>query len=452
MTDSSTLPAEFQDEVVQILSELGLSGYVRLLIDYPKRLDEARMGIAVRRLMDAEPVLGCRFAVENGKAFWRRRDDLDQIAHCPVAESEDLDAATAPLLAERFGPLGSPNVSACLIRSPNTKGDRLLLRVSHVIADGTAALDVAKAMTDLYTRLGSDPEYRPTPNASSRDSFIWLDNFKLRDRLELVLHDLKNLPATFVRCRGLISDRETFLGDREMCEPGYAILRLDEARTTAIDHYAHEQGATLNDICLSGFFRAFDAFCPHPAETRLEVVMPTNLRRYAPLQRRPAIRNLAGTTSIRIKANIGATFEDTLAMVRRETQRHKRRLLGTEGQIATLLLARAPFARKKSLIHSQIFRSLKQAAPPVLTYFGNTQARQFACDGVEPTGLAAFGEASPAPVFLSALVRMGDRLCFTVSYDRKIGVPRVDAFLRQLELNLPGAAAPDAGLHPDSTG
>ncbi len=432
MAKSSSLPAEFQDEVVQIISELGLSGYIRLLIDYPVRLDEARLSIALRRLLDAEPVLGCRFVLEQGKPVWQRRDDLDQIANCPVAVGEDVDGITAPLLAERFVPYNSPNLSAVLIRSSSQPGDRLLLRVSHGVADGTAALDVAIALADLYTRLGGDPEYRPAPNDASRDSFLWMKNFKLRDRLELLLHDLKYLPAAFGPRRGLVADAETFLAHIETLEPAYQTLRFDAHRLAELDRYAHEHQATLNDIFLAAFFRAFDAFCPYPAEARLELVMPTNLRRYAPLQRRPAIRNLAGTTYIRLAAGLGATFTDTLAKIRRETLRHKQRLLGTEGQLATLWLARASFASKQKLIHRQILRDLKRPAPPVLTNLGHVQAHKLSCDGTAPTGLAIYGEASPAPVFLSALVRMDDSLSFTVSYDRRLGAGRVDAFIKRL--------------------
>ncbi|SMF97335.1 Uncharacterized protein, contains a NRPS condensation (elongation) domain [Methylomagnum ishizawai] len=435
----ATLPAEFQDQVVQIVSELGVSGYVRLVLDYPGPLDPARLETALRRLLDAEPVLGCRFALEDGQALWRRRDDLDAIAGCPVLAGDDLEATTQAWLAERFDPWQSPNLGIALVRSPAQAGDRLLLRVSHVVADGTAALDVAMALTDLYSRLGDDPDYQPSVNTASRDSLLWLANFKFRDKLGLLLDDLKSLPAALGKRRGLSSTPARFQADAAQLRPRYRTLRLDETRLAAIDRYARAHSATLNDLCLAAFFRAFDEFCPGPAAARLEVVMPTNLRRYAPLQRRPALRNLAGTTAVRIGTGCGASFEDTLAQVQAETLRHKRRLLGTEGQIATLLLARAGFDRKRGLIRRQILADLNRPAPPVLTHFGHTPARRYACDGMAPVGLAAFGEASPVPVFLSALVRMDDRLCVGVCYDQRLGDLRVDAFLKCLEQNLPGS-------------
>lgn len=439
MNPDGTLPAEFQDEVVHILSKLGVSGYINLVIDYPERLDEARLTIALRRLLDAEPVLGCRFCADAARPVWRRREGLEEMAHCLVREDDNRDESTAQLLAERFVVHRSPNISVALIRSPQARGDRLLLRVSHVIADGAAAFDVAKTLTDLYTRLGSDSDYQPSPNTASRNSFLWLKDFTLKDKLKLLLLDLKSLPAALGSRRGLISDAKTFAADLETVQPGYRALRLDEPRLAALDAYAEAHQATLNDIFLAAFFRAFDVFCPSPAGVPLEVVMPTNMRRYAPLQRRPAIRNLSGITYIRIGTDVGASFVDTLGKIRQETLRHKRRLLGTEGQLMTTALARASYARKQQLISRNVWRSLKKPAPPVLTNVGQVRAHQFACDGVSPTDLAMFGEASPSPVFLCVMVRMDDRLSFTVSHDQRLGAGRIDAFLKRLDQSLPGA-------------
>jgi len=437
-----TLPAEFQDELVQVFCDLGVNGYISLLFDYPQQFDAARLGLAVRRVLDAEPVLGCRFeAEEGGKARWRRRDDIDTVALCPVVVSANLEEDTAVLLAELYDPRYSPNVRAVLIRQREGAADRLLLQVSHAAADGTASLDFAAAVAGMYTRLGQDPDYRLPPNNASRDSFLWLRSFSVRQRLRLLWEDLKDLPAALAPKRGLVSSRAAFLADSENQQPEFRLLRLDERRMAEIDRYASESGATLNDICLAAFFRAFDEYCPGPAGTSLEVVMPTNLRRYAPLQRRPAICNMSGTTHVRIGEAVGASFEDTLAKVCRETRRHKRRMLGTEGQMLVRWLAWMPYARKKDLLWKQLLRGLKNSVPPVLTQIGHTRGVRFACDGVAPVDLAVFGTPAPSPVFLTSLVRMDDRMCIGTCFDRRIGVHGVEAFLERMDRNLPGSPA-----------
>lgn len=431
------LPAEFQDQIVQICCELSLGGYIRLLLDYPGRLDPGRMSLALRRLLDAEPVLACRFTVESGRAFWRRREDLDAIARCMLIDTDDLEDTTQTLLAERFDPAESPNAGAVLIR-PRQSGDRLLLRISHVVADGTASLDFATALTDLYSRLASDADYRLPPNTASRDSFLWLRNFPINARLAMFWEDIKAIPGRLMDCRGLLSDHQTFLADARSLQPFYHCLCLDDQRVAAINTYAHNCKAGFNDVCLAAFFRAFDEFCPTPANGILATVMPTNLRRFAPLQRRPALRNLAGTTQVRIGREAGADFEETLTLVRSETRRHQHRGLGTEGQMLSAWMNRLSYAAKQNLLRRQILGSLGRPAPPVLTQVGHMRGERLACDGIKPAGLVVFGEASPLPVFLTSVVRLDKQLAIGICGDRRLGEARIAAFLKRLDRSLPG--------------
>lgn len=434
----NTLPAEFQDEIVQIVSELATGGYIRLVLEYPGQIDPQRLSTALRCLLDTDPVLGCRFEVIKKQAQWRRRDDIDSLAECPLLACTDVEQAIDQQLAERFDPWNSPNIKACIIRPDNGSGDCLLIKLSHVVADGAASLDTAMALSRLYSKLGEQADYHPPLNSNTRDSFLWLQSFKTRDKLRLLWDDLKTLPQARKPVRGLISTPERYLAAIEKVSPTYKTLRLQGQRTATLDRYARERRVTLNDIYLSAFMRAFDEFCPAPHDAGLTVVMPTNLRTLAPLQKPPAIRNLGGITHIRIGADIGTDFDDTLAKVRAATLGQKRRLLGTEGQIMTRLLARASFDRKRNLIRKQMLKGAARPAAPVLTNIGAVRANRLSLDTLQPQRIRWLGETSPMPVFLTTVVRLNDKLEFSVCFDRNgLDPGRVDAFLACLDQALP---------------
>lgn len=349
MTATATLPAELQDEVMHVLSELALAGYIQLVIDYPGKLDERRMGTAMQRLVEAEPILGCRFVVEDGHPFWRRRDDPEQFAVCPLTVSDHVEADTAAWLSERFDPRDAPNIRAALIRPAHGGGDRLLLKLSHVAADGAATLDAAAILVNLYNQLGQDPEYRLAANAAGRDSFLWLRTLKRRERWALLWRDLRGIPRAFGKARGLrAASEESFLADIATVEPVYRTLRFDEQRFAAIKQCSQDLGASLNDIYLAAFFRAFDEFCPSPADAGLAIAVPSNLRGYILPKHRPALCNQTGGFTARIGADVGKRFEDTLNKVLEETKRYKKRFGTTEGQMLFLWLARMPYLRKKT--------------------------------------------------------------------------------------------------------
>jgi hypothetical protein len=62
---------------------------------------------------------------------------------------------------------------AALLRTAGGTGNRLPLRFSHVAGVGAATLHAVADLTGLYSRLATEPEYRPAFNTASRDSFLW---------------------------------------------------------------------------------------------------------------------------------------------------------------------------------------------------------------------------------------------------------------------------------------
>lgn len=46
---------------------------------------------AVRLSIDAEPILGCEFVVNNNKPVWKRHKDLDSVSLCTLIETENLE-------------------------------------------------------------------------------------------------------------------------------------------------------------------------------------------------------------------------------------------------------------------------------------------------------------------------------------------------------------------------
>jgi len=130
-----TLPVQHYDEVLWLAAQGGQSGYVDALLDYPARLDEMRLARALRLLIDAIPVLGCRFDASGDRPVWRRRDDLDGLAACPVIDGVALEDGTRQLTGRRPGPDLADTISMAVVRAADAAGDRLVIRFSHVAAD-----------------------------------------------------------------------------------------------------------------------------------------------------------------------------------------------------------------------------------------------------------------------------------------------------------------------------
>ncbi len=62
-----TYPADLQAKIIRLTSEIGCAGPVLFVMTFEGRLDPARLARAARLLLDAEPMLGCRFVPGPGR-------------------------------------------------------------------------------------------------------------------------------------------------------------------------------------------------------------------------------------------------------------------------------------------------------------------------------------------------------------------------------------------------
>src|SRR3954451_13388935 len=82
-------PADLQDQIVRIYTELGCAGPLILVLSFADLLDEARLARAARMMLEAEPILGYRFEPDPVRPLWRRRSDLDRESWLVVHTVED---------------------------------------------------------------------------------------------------------------------------------------------------------------------------------------------------------------------------------------------------------------------------------------------------------------------------------------------------------------------------
>ncbi len=425
--------------MVQIISDIGASGYVRAVLRFEAPLDEGVLTRAVRLLYDQEPVLACRFDATVSPPVWRRHDDLDALAEVEVLKTDDETEALGRIQAERF-PQPDPgrppaNLRATVIRTD--AGDTLVLTMSHVPADGTALLDSCQKIARLYTRLLAEPGFRPEVNTASRDSFDWMRSFRWRDYLGMLKADVVAARRRRGPSWGIRSDWASFQARRVQVQPAHHEHRIGPDRLHAIDLYARARQVTLNDVLTAAYFRAYAAIFPPPPGARLELTVPTNMRRYAQRQAEPAIRNLGSVIYMTIGSELGTGFEDTLRLVAEETRRHKRRLLGTEFQLPQLLLRRLPFAWNRALIGKALRKQLEQPSPPTMTNVGLLRPESVRFGDLEPSTALVLTEAAPLPIFLVTVLRMGSHLALGLGYDAdELPPTTVAAFFAELDHNL----------------
>ena len=302
---------------------------IQLELEFPQKLDIDRLSRAVDLMLDAEPVLGCRWVTHWRKPLWERLDRSERQSFLLVNSQE----AYEKFKIESINPSVGPQIRACLWQS--TDGDRLLLKVSHIPGDAAAVKDIAASTSSIYTRLAHDPAYQPQPNLTgSRDIWQILRYIPWHAYPKIYLNFLRE-----TRMIGKARHGACMLpfDDRARENLGFACRSLPADRVTYLVDYGRSQDATLNDVMLAAYTRALVLRGGSGGRSRIIVMNTVDLRQwYLPTKRAEGICTLSGGMYLNLGTDIGHDFAATLQRVCAITKRRKANWIGLSQLVGAL--------------------------------------------------------------------------------------------------------------------
>jgi NRPS condensation-like uncharacterized protein len=310
---------------------IGQIGQMVIPLDlaFENTLDPARLARALDLLLDAEPILGSRFVMHPRRPWWERLSRGKREALSVLDSRETYKA----FLEDGLDPDAGPRVRAGLLQE---KGEsRLALKVDHLVCDAAGVKEVARVLSDTYTKLGNEPGFRPKRWAGSRSPRQLNAHLPFRARFFILARALSDLWRNSVpqRSHGFpLSGRSgpTVLIRRELKAP--AVKRAAD--------FGRERGATLNDLLIASYLRA--ALRIHPMEkgAALRLTATADLRRHLPAEAKTGLCNLSGFTYYRIDSG---GDDDLAGLLAKVTDRSRRMKTGWIGMNETALAL--PFGR-----------------------------------------------------------------------------------------------------------
>jgi NRPS condensation-like uncharacterized protein len=393
--------AEFMDWIVELMVESRMiGGQMGAAVRCGARLDEGRVRRALRLLVDAEPVLGCRFVVSTGVPHWERLDDLDGRVTLEVAPSTDPEADAAAYVAAGLDPREGPQVRGAVLRGRD--GDTLVLKTTHVALDGGALKQMLYMIGRFYRALGADPGFAPVPDTRPRSLGTIAKTASLSEVLRAVRFR-RNFPRTEWWVPGL--------GDSGT--PAYLSDAIGPEDFVPLVEFGKRRGATVHDLLLAAYYRAlFAELRPLPG-ARTPINMSADLRPWLPPGAVMALANLPATWAITVTPVADEDFEGTLARVVERTRAWKAADVGRTRAVESVFGDRLirflgmPTLRRH---WARISRTLEGTGYPSLTNIGEV-------DGVA----LDFGEGVPVvDAYLFGPISYPGGLIVTVTTFRRL--------------------------------
>src|SRR5579862_3125520 len=291
------------------------NGAMALECEFRGSLDETLLARAADLLLDAEPILGFKLVAAGPAPHWVRVAASERTVLTVVGEQADYE------LARRAAMDAAGGVQVAVSLWPNRTGDRLLVKLTHVVGDGASLKLVASRLASLYSSLALDPSYRSSPApVRCRDPRELLDRVPRRVRVRALLEFAWfMLPRLLPRAGHGLS-----LPARSVGPSVEMIRRLPAPALASLSRYAKRRGATLNDVFLAAAYRALAA-SGWDGTSALRIPITVDLRRWCLAPEHAAtIANLSSWEYPYLMRDLGAGFDDTLARVGALMRRRKR--------------------------------------------------------------------------------------------------------------------------------
>ncbi len=391
MTAPTRYPASVQD-TMNALARSTADQQLHVIVHFSGRIDPARLQRALRLSMEREPALGCRFAVIHDRAWFVRRDDLDELSLVQLAASSDVQTdalafAARPALAEQ-----DPLVQALILRG--AQDDTLVIKVNHVVADGAGTKEVAYLVADTYTRLEQDPAYCP---ALGKPGYRGQGHFLLRA-------GLANLYKAFPKQMKLAAPQFSlpFCGNQSTGRT-FGLRRIAPQRLRALKAFGKAHGATLNDLLLAAFYRALVALANPTPGAPLPIQVPIDMRAFLSADQPQTICNLSSGLFPAPLLSADDDYETVRGKGVEEMARWKSRRPGLTGAIL-MELAMAGGYRRAQAHFNQILPSNNKVSPLLLSNLGILDAARL-----------CFGSAVVTDAFALTPVMLGHGMLLGVS-------------------------------------
>lgn len=326
-------PFVFLDSVLFYFRETREDQQIHVIVKLEGRLDFTRLKRAVRLILDAEPILGCRLTYHPLAPWWERRADLDNLLYCRLVQTEDAESSVNAFLTAPLDPFLDPLVQVRVFRAHE---DILVIKLSHLITDGGGSNEYLYLVADLYSRLKEEPDLKPAANTGGTRSLCQVGRrFTLLQKSKILRRSLRDLKSD---CTYLLEkfhmqrDRRPSWGlplkQANKEDRAFILRRLPAVLIARLKEHARSHGATLNDAMLTAFCRAIhELFAPRPGES-MRIRTIANLRRYLPGNGGETLCNLCGYVPVNIGHHPGTCFVETLLRVRDLMLSHKADFIG----------------------------------------------------------------------------------------------------------------------------
>lgn len=409
-------------EAVQFLAHEFNDNTIRFVLHYPGLLDPQVLCAAARAVVMSVDVLHSSFCFDGTNACWHVHDDLvDDDFFTHVSVDADPTQSAEALALQPADREAKAQLHAALVDNGHICS--VVIRVSHLCADGTDAKYLLRKLVEAYVQILSTGSAAGLQiKNGSRDPRQAYEHLHLREKLALCRIPFSKIKSEF-----------PYPGD-EPGEPRLVKRILPAESLAAARQKAKACGATVNDLLLAACYHAYAALPGIDSHSPMRISGMIDVRQHCVAGDSAGLSSMAGALRTELPQGICRHFEDTLRQIAAQTQRVKSQphaglegfplLYGAVRRIPLRLLLKAA---------DGIYRNMSLS----LTNLGQLDPCACAMGGLAPIGGMAGGPVKYKPGMQITAVSIDGQCVLSVvgrytAEDQQLLEQMLDAVVREI--------------------
>jgi NRPS condensation-like uncharacterized protein len=351
------------------------------------------------------PIINSRFIRNPIKSYWRINEKFDISDFFEVYETNaanDGDRVNE-FITGQINPLKGPQFKAAIFRKTDKgkKTDCIALLFCHMVADGSGFSLFMKALSDTYTNMLKNPDYKCKYHMGDR-------NYK--QFYKYLSDDDKKRATKMTNYRHEKNERLKL--PLEQYKEGFKrrILTYNFDGFGVVRKYCKDNGFTFNDVVMSAYLIALMKHIKPEENQSLAFDCVLNLRRYMPADEEVNFCNLVSKVKVSVGNGTGKELRETCAVVHEFMEKSKDNLGGLGGLSLLNLMDRVfPFEIGKILI--KIFYENPLIG---ISNIGKLDKDAVSYGGLNVNNVIMTGAVKYAPYMMLSLITFEDRIYFTI--------------------------------------
>ena len=378
------LPTEIGDRV-QFFLRKNADQQMRFVIFLSQQIQFDVLKKALRLAICTEHVFSYFYKEEGNRAYWQKQEEIDTSLLIELIETDtDLNNEINNFLCLEISPFHFPIVRVKVIRTKQK--DTVCINMNHTPTDGSGLKEFVKTLALIYSNLVSNPEYIVEPDIYKDRSLKQVfNNFSFLQKLKFVLQGFKS-PKRIPSWSFDLNKSET------ENQKQFITTSISPDTFDRIKLYGKLNYASINDVVLASFIRAFVNTNDKNEFAAKPIIVPVDLRKYVKPNHKTGICSLTGSLICNIGQDIGKTFNDTLIKVREEMN-YKKKINAEMNMLSTVIVSSKlmPYPKLK-----ETFMNRKMPPIPLVTNVGIITPTDINFDGMPVehsyiTGAICFG-------------------------------------------------------------